>query len=181
MRQGKRHGFTSETARKAGMMSPKSLDERCVEMKARMEAEDRYKVEIPRRFIDPEARRLRLKAIRERTEMTQSEMANAVGSVLSIYKDYECGIRTVPWPVSKLAEVVLKRHIIKVKKRRWTARKKILASPPTGVPDDPALRAEILSMHVRGVPVGDIALRTALRLDVVEYVLALVESRGYNR
>ena len=176
--------FTPETATKAIKKRwevPKTLDDRAAEMKARLLAKERDSAKIPRRFVDPEARLLRLKAIRARIDFTQKQMAEAVGLVLSVYKDFECGRRTpVTWPVLKLAEVELKRFIIRTKKNRQNARRRILADPPLGVPDDPALRAKILAMHVRGETVGEIAVKTALRLEVAEYLLAQAESQGYR-
>ena len=176
--------FNSETSRKAlkkRFEEPKTLDDRAAEMKARLLAKERDSVKIPRRFIDPEARLLRLKAIRARLDFTQKQMADAVGLVLSVYKDFECGRRTpVTWPVLKLAEVELKRFIIRTKKNRQNARRRILAHPPLGVPDDPVLRAKILAMHVRGETLGEIAIKTALRSEVAEYLLAQAESQGYR-
>lgn len=172
--------FTSESGREARLAERKTVSDRAAEMKARMLSEEQTKVRIPRRFADPESRRIRLKAIRARIDRTQVEMANAVGVVLSVYKDYECGIRLTPWPVLKLAEIELKRHIIKLKRRRQTARHNALSARPAGVPSDPAVCADILAMHVRGIAVGKIAAVTALRPKVVEYVIAAAESRGYN-
>ena len=176
--------FNSETSRKAlkkRFEEPKTLDDRAAEMKARLLAKERDSAKIPRRFVDPEARLLRLKAIRARIDFTQREMAEAVGLVLSVYKDFECGRRTpVTWPVLKLAEVELKRFIIRTKKNRQNARRRILANPPLGIPDDPAVIAEVLAMHVRGKTAGEIAVQAALRPEVVEYLLAQAASKGYR-